>query len=198
MRRKLDRWTTALTATLVLGALLACKKKKEPEAAPANSAPVPVASVVPTAEPPKDAVKRYGGNELAETGTVRVKAIAKVFREADAKTEAIISLSPGTLVNRKARMTTFTLIEYPTGVGELSPGWIETKFIETRVVTKLDAGVLNDAGVKPKVDAGTPTPAVSQTATPPVPEAAAPTTPPVTTATPDAGRVRRIPKRLGQ
>ena len=202
MRRKLasrlDRWTVALTMLLVISALLACRKKKtEPEATPSATA---VASVEPPkAEPKKeDEIKRYGADEIAETGSVRIKATAKVFREADSASEAIISLAAGTLVNRKARMAAFTLIEYPSGVGELSPGWIETRFIDQRVVKVLDAGrLIADAGVKDagakKVDASAPAPTV----TPPVPEAAPPPPPPADNATPDAGR-RRVPRRLGQ
>jgi hypothetical protein len=194
----LDRWTTALGMLLVVSALLACKKKKAEAEATPSAAPVATVEPPKVEQPKADEVKRYGAEEVAETGSVRVKGTAKVFREADTGSEAMISLASGTLVNRKARMGGFTLIEYPSGVGDLSPGWIETRFIDQRVVkVTLDAGkLIVDAGTKPKVDAASPAPSQTAVTPPPVPEAAPP--PPANTAAaPDAGR-RRVPRRLGQ
>jgi hypothetical protein len=157
--RMLDRWTFATSVALIVGALLACKKKEE--------APPPVESATPTPEPSASAateepktdkkeVKRYGDKEQEEKGTVRIKiAMTKVYNEADDSTDFIATLSRGTLVNRKARYGNWMLVDWPSGPGELSPGWVATKSLENTIVTidpKLvanqDAGVqINDAAV---------------------------------------------------
>jgi hypothetical protein len=168
MGSKFDRWTTALSAALVVGALLACKKKEEP--------PPPVATPTPTAEPPKeepkkeepkkkkDEVKRYPDKETEESGTVRVLVHnLRVYNEADETTDHVATLNKGTLVNRLARMSNWLLIDYPTGVGELSPGWVKatTNYykVETKIkpedVKKQDAGAV--IVEQPKPDAGTAT-----------------------------------------
>ena len=183
MGRKLDVCTSALAAGLVLGALLACKKKEEPPPA-ASVAPAPTPEPVKSAEPPppkKDEVKHYADKEVTESGTVRVKvANSKVFREADVTTEAIATLSKGTLVNRKARYTTFVLIEYPSGVGELSPGWVQQTALEEKAITVApDAVKKQDAGaVAAKPDAGTAPVASTAPTTPPPAASTAATTPP--------------------
>lgn len=162
MGAKFDRWTAALSAALVLGALLACKKKEEP--------PPPVATTPPTPEPPKEEpkkeepkkkekVKRYPDKETDESGTVRVLVHnLRVYEEADETTDYVATLNKGTLVNRLARMGNWLLVDYPTGVGELSPGWVKatTNYykvedkIKAEDVKKQDAGVVLAA----KPDAG--------------------------------------------
>ncbi|HEY6558266.1 MAG TPA: hypothetical protein VI072_13375 [Polyangiaceae bacterium] len=162
MRSKLDRWSTVASAALVVGALLACKKKSTdatPVAVEAAAAPIAVVEPPKPAEPVKEEVKRYGADEIAETGTVKVNATAKVHREADTASEGIISLAKGTLVNRLARKDKFVLIEYPLGAGELSPGWVETRFLgATALNLKVEDVRKQDAAVtiKPKADAAAP------------------------------------------
>jgi hypothetical protein len=160
MRSKLDRWSTVASAALVVGALLACKKKSTdatPVAVEAAAVPVATAEPPKPAEPVKEEVKRYGADEIAETGTVKVNATAKVFREADTASEGIISLAKGTLVNRLARKDKFVLIEYPLGAGELSPGWVETRFLgATALNLKVDDVRKQDAAAPIKKDASAP------------------------------------------
>jgi hypothetical protein len=181
MGRKLDVCTTALAASLVVGALLACKKKEEPPPA-ASVAPAPTPEPPKSAEPPppkKDEVKRYADKEIVESGTVRVKvANAKVYREADATTESIATLGRLTLVNRKARFSNFVLIEYPSGVGELSPGWIEKTMLEEKVVTVKDAGAAKPDGAAASPPDSGPPPVVATTPPPPASTTPPPTTPP--------------------
>lgn len=160
---KLDKWTTLCAVALVVGPLLACKKEEPPppiESA-AAPAPEPPKEEPKKEEPKKDEVKRYGDKEKEERGTVKVTVFsAKIYKEADDTTDHIATLSRGTLVNRKARMGNWVLIDYPSGVGVLSPAWIFSKHLSTIVekvdvdaVLKQDAGVvIVDAGVA-KVDA---------------------------------------------
>ena len=181
--RILDRWTLTVSVAMVIGALMACKKKEEPPPAPTPAAPEPTPAPSASAEPPKtDDVKRYGDKEKDESGTVRVVfANAKVFKEADETTSFIATLSLGTLVNRKARYGNWMLIDWPSGVGELSPGWITSKQLDEKIINidpekvkNQDAGVVVPATVDaavPVVDASVPT---TPDAAAPVQDAAAP------------------------
>jgi hypothetical protein len=153
------RWTVG--PAIVIVALLACKKKEEPP--PPAPAPEPTTAATDAAaeaaEPKKDdEVKRYGDKEQVESGTVRVTfQHSKIFKEADETTSHIATLSTGTLVNRKARYGNWMLIDYPSGVGELSPGWILGKYLSGTVL-KIDINEVKnqDAGVVQIVDAGAP------------------------------------------
>ena len=196
MAVRLDRWTVAVGILFVGGALLACKKKEE-EAAP-------VVSAAPAPEPPKeekkeepeedeDEVKRYD-DEKKESGTVRVAVHnLKVFKEADTTTELLATLNRGTLVNRLARRGNFLLIEYPSGVGKLSPGWVQAVQVSKKV-EKVDP----DA-VKNQADAGTivkkPTVPDAGKVAPKTPDAGKPAP-----KTPDAGKPKPAPtvKRGGR
>ncbi len=158
--QKLDRWTLVPTIVLVIGVLLACKKKEEEQPPPVDTTPPPAATSAepPKEEPKKDNVTRYGDKEQVESGTVRVTYMhAKVFKEADDTTSHIATLSTGTYVNRKARYGNYMLIDYPSGVGELSPGWILAKYLSSTAL-KIDINEVKnqDAGVVAVVDAGTP------------------------------------------
>jgi hypothetical protein len=186
---KLDRWTLTASAGLVILALMACKKKEE-EAPPAESAqpaPEPTPAASASAEPAKDEVKRYGDKEQDESGTVRVIfANAKVFNEADDSTPHISTLSLGTLVNRKARYGNWMLVDWPSGPGELSPGWIMTKYLDIKILKfTIDDIKKQDAAVAVVT---VPDAAATATATPD----AAPTT--TVAATPDAATTTTKPR----
>jgi hypothetical protein len=190
--RILDRWTLTASMALVIAALMACKKKEEPP--PPAPAPTPTETTPAPSSSPSDAsaksddVKRYGDKEKDESGTVRViYANAKVYNEADESTRHIATLSLGTLVNRKARYGNWMLVDWPSGVGELSPGWILAKHLDEKVlkidldkVKHQDAGVvITDAGVVPTVPDAAAVVAPDAAAVP-APDAAA-------VAVPDAG-----------
>ncbi|MBK7583519.1 MAG: hypothetical protein IPI67_25420 [Myxococcales bacterium] len=173
--RMLDKWTITASAALLLGALLACKKKEEPPPEPPAPPPAPTASAEPPKEEKKDdkAVTRYGDKEKDESGTVRVIfANAKVYKEADDTTSHISTLSTGTLVNRKARYGNWMLVDWPSGVGELSPGWIVSKQLDDKIL-KIDLEKVKnqDAGVVMVADAAAV--AVPDAAAVAVPDAAA-------------------------
>jgi hypothetical protein len=190
MGLKLDRWTGVACAALIVGALLACKKKEEPPPPVATEpAPEPPPEEPKQEEPKKEKVKRYGSRETEESGTVRVIVNhLKVYDEADETTGHVATLAYGTLVNRKARMGNWMLIDYPTGVGELSPGWV----LNRQIATKVEKVKAEDVA---KQDAGTVVAATPDAAAPAVvatPDAA-PAATATATATADAA-VPRIPK----
>lgn len=196
MGPKLDKWTATATAALLVGALLACKKEEPPPpATTAAPAPEPPPEEPKKEEPKKkkDEVKRYPDKEIDESGTVRVIVNhLKVFPEADATVDHIATLSFGTLVNRKARMGDWMLIDYPSGVAELSPGWVLNRQIAKKIekvkpedVLKQDAGVVIN---KPDAAAAAPAAPDAAAAAPAKPDAAAAAEP----AKPDAGRKPRL------
>jgi hypothetical protein len=173
-----ERLTAVISTGLVAGALLACKKKPEaaPEAsatasapaAPAVTAPASAAASAsaPAATAPAEAklgdVKRYGVDKevkLDDAG-VRVAADdAKVYDEADTKTDDVATLPKGLLVFRLVKMEDFTLVEFPSGVGQFSQGWVETKTLSTTVEKVTRAAALTEqktATVKNPTDAGAP------------------------------------------
>lgn len=167
MPRKLDQWTTALTAVLLVGALLACKKKAPDDAAAAAASAsaaaasasaaaaaavasaATVASAVPDATAPAAEagaklgdVKRYPDKEKAQTGAARIlQDDVKVFDEADEKTAEVATLNKDLLVFRLASVPDYELVEFPSGVGKVSPGWVLSKFVDV----KSDASVQRDA-----------------------------------------------------
>ena len=135
--------TSTLALTILLSALLACKmlKKNEedtPAAASASASPAPVAEVPkqesPAPKPPEAPklgdVKRFQDKEKPIEGVVKVlEADVKVFNEPDDKTPHVAELNKNIFVNRLATLDDFVLVEFPSGVGELSPGWVQAKFL---------------------------------------------------------------------
>lgn len=153
MQRRMDQFTTALCAMLVVAALLACKKRTPTGAAASASAaaetaaiPTPPAvtppSVAADASPKLGEVKRYADEEKAQTGAARIlENGAKIFNEADDKTAEVATLDKGLLVFRLASLPDWELVEFPSGVGKVSPGWVQAKFVDT----KTDASVAREA-----------------------------------------------------
>jgi hypothetical protein len=148
MRRKLDQWTTALTAVLLVGALLACKKKTTDTTAPTASATTATTTTAaPLVAPPTPEataavaevgaklgdVKRYPDKEKAQTGAARIlQDGVKVFDEADDKTADVATLDKDLLVFRLASIPDWELVEFPSGVGKVSPGWVPAKSLDIK------------------------------------------------------------------
>jgi hypothetical protein len=137
--------TTTVALTVLVSTLFACKmfKKGEEEQLPE----VPSATAVPTATqaatPPPTGepaaptaqlklgdVKRFADKEKKSEGVVKVlEADTKVFNEPDIKTQHVAELNKNIFVSRLATLDDFVLVEFPSGVGELSPGWVQAKFL---------------------------------------------------------------------
>jgi hypothetical protein len=182
MSRKIDRWTTALMALAVVATLLACKKRTSetaptadtaaalPPSAPLTPSPAPteLASAAPTApdasEPKLGEVKRYPDKEKPQTGAVRILADdVKVYNEADDKTADVATLTRNLLVFRLASVPDYELVEFPSGVGKVSPGWVLAKFVDAKADAQVERGAVAAQTAKavvttpPKSGASTPT-----------------------------------------
>jgi hypothetical protein len=162
MQRKLDQWTTALAVVALVGTLLACKKRTAttapaaetaaalpttPPAVPAPTTPPAAASAAEAAAdaggPKLGEVKRYPDREKAQTGAVRVLADdVKVFNEADDKTAEVATLTKNLLVFRLASVPDYELVEFPSGVGKVSPGWVLAKFVDVKTDAKVERGAV--------------------------------------------------------
>jgi hypothetical protein len=185
------RFTAGLSMALVLSVLLACKKKPGADAAASASvppapttaappAPTPTPAPTPAATAPKlGDVKRYGVDkeEKLDGAGVRVAADeAKVFNEGDTKTPEVATLPKGLLVFRLVKMETFTLVEFPSGIGQFSQGWVETAALSDQAEKVSRESALSEkktATVKTG-DAGAPAPKASSSAAPKPSASAAP------------------------
>jgi len=118
----------------LLGALPSCKKDKDKdeEAETAAPAPAPVPTEAAPAPAPTEAapapltgkeVKRYPNETPVGNATVRAVVPFNVYREADLQSEKLGGIAAGTFVNVMATYSNWILVEWPSGVGELSPGW---------------------------------------------------------------------------
>jgi hypothetical protein len=213
MKQAIDKWTMTAGCVLVLGALLACKKKTD-EPAPAASAatpppavsiaPLPVAAA-PTAAPVAvDAaaaapapvlgdVKRFPDKEKPATGAVKVTLDnSLVYDEPDNKTPSVASLTKDIFVERLATIgTDWVLVDFPSGVGKLSPGWVESKSVGGQVAAVTTAKVAAQTttatlagSAKPVASAPPATTAAATAPAKPSATAPAPTAPPVATIKP--------------
>lgn len=173
------QFTALVSVGLLVTVLLACKKKlgldeapsasAVPAAAPPAPPPAPAPTPAPPAAPKLGDVKRYGVDKevkLDDAG-VRVTADeAKVFNEADTKTPEVATLPKGLLVFRLVKMDTFSLVEFPSGIGQFSQGWVETAALSDQAEKVTREGALTEkkvATVKTG-DAGAPAPKTSASA----------------------------------
>jgi hypothetical protein len=161
-----ERWTAIVSAGLIFGALLACKKKGSDATSEASATaaavpppPPPTQTAVPTEAVKLGDVKRYADKEKkSDEAAVRVLTEdIKVFNEADSKTPEVATLPKDALVFRLAEMDGFQLVEFPSGVGQFSQGWVEKKGLsekpekvarEVVLSDKKVAVVKTDGGVK--------------------------------------------------
>jgi hypothetical protein len=130
----------ALVAALVLCA--ACGKKADETTA------TDAGAAVPTPEAPTDAGAATGEvatypNQIPQGGTKITRVSFQVRQAADPNSKLLTTLGPGTAINLKASFSSWMLIDWPSGVGQLSPGWIN--------LDRNDASKVADA---PPLDAG--------------------------------------------
>ena len=97
------------------------KDEKKEKAPPAATASAETSSAVVTYPDMVD-----------QSGTYRLLKNFVVFRDADGASERITGLARGTLINAKATHRGFLLVDWPSGPGELSPGWIRARLNSPR------------------------------------------------------------------
>lgn len=159
------------TLTLMMAASLAINvaacKKSDPTGgtAPDNSGAVGTTPATDT--PAAGAVVTYPNQVNMGSITRQTLQSFTVKSAADNNAATIGHVSVGTWINIKASYSNWFMIEFPTGVGQLSPGWIELRGgvsdprlavnpTPSAVVTAVvpPVAVVVDAGAPPPVDAG--------------------------------------------
>lgn len=213
MKRAIDKWTTSASIALVFAALLACKKKTDapaPEAsgaapvsivaaalasASAGASAAQVASAAPALAPDAGAaaalgaVKRFPDKEKPATGAVKVTIDgSKVYDEPDNTKPSVTSLSKDLFVVRQATLgADWILVEFPSGVGKLSPGWIEAKSVGEQVhpaITKAAVAAQTGGSAKPAASTAASAKPASSAALVPTATASAGAAPPTPTVAP--------------
>jgi hypothetical protein len=136
---------------LALGA--ACGKKADDSGTSDTS--TPPAPPAPTgATPQAGEIARYP-DEVPMGGTKKTLVSFTIYQAADQSSPVVSRIGPGTFINLKASHSSWMLIEYPSGVGQLSPGWINLDRHDSTKVqdsAPVDAGVVKDAAA----DTGAP------------------------------------------
>ena len=125
-----------------------CKKEETTANTAATEAP-------PPPPPPDDAgaapaegeVTSYPG-EVPLGGTYVLRRNMQVHAAADAGSKVITGLSAGTWVEGKSTYAGWTKIMWPSGVGQLSPGWIHAHARNNTEVFKEEKDAGLDAGVR--------------------------------------------------
>lgn len=144
MRKTLHVGSLTVALALLVGGGTACKKDKEEApatiAASATPASIPVATIVGEAPIRLGDVKRYPDKEKAATGAVRtLEKDVKVYNEPDDKTKDVAKLPKDLSVFRLAELAPdWMLVEFPAGGGKVVPGWVQSKYLDTKVDQKAD------------------------------------------------------------
>jgi len=123
-----EQAAAAASAAVAQAAAAASAAQAAAAATASASAAAPEASVAPAAPVLGDA-KRFADKEKVASGSTKVLlAESKVYNEPDATKPSVASLPKDLAVTRLATLgSDWVLIQFPSGVGKVSPGWIEAK-----------------------------------------------------------------------
>lgn len=126
----------AAAASAALAQAAAAASAAQAAAAASAAAAAPAASVAP-ASPALGDVKRFADKEKAASGATKVLlAESKVYDEPDATKPSVASLPKDLGVTRLATLgTDWVLVEFPSGIGKVSPGWMEAKSLVAPLAT---------------------------------------------------------------
>jgi hypothetical protein len=141
-----------VVGALALGA--ACGKKAD-DSGTSDTATPPTGPVPTGGTPQAGDIARYP-DEIPMGGTKKTLVSFTIHQAADGNSPVVSRVGPGTFINLKASKSSWMLIEYPSGVGQLSPGWINLDRHDASKVQDakdIDAGVAKDAGAP---DTGAP------------------------------------------
>lgn len=147
-----------LTVSVIMAtALLAsagCKKKADPEPPPPAATPAPPPPPPPAPAPTASApgpgeVQRYADEVQIGHATVELLQQFHVHQAADLNSPTLTTVGRGTLINVMATHSNWMLIEYPSGVGVMSPGWIDLRNIYDRRVRQVKVPARLPGGRRP-------------------------------------------------
>lgn len=158
-----------IAASLALN-IAACKKNDAGENAAPDSTGNAIGTPTPTAAAPAAGeVASYPTQVNMGSTTRQTLQAFTVKQAADNNSATVGHVSVGTWINIKASYSNWYLIEFPTGVGQLSPGWIELRggvsdprLNQNTAATPTTTTTTTTTAAPPAavVDAGAPAPAV--------------------------------------
>jgi hypothetical protein len=137
------RLSITLTAVVVGASILfgaGCRKKKKVED---DDTPVATAAPEPPPPPPPaptstglkpGEVQRYSDEVPMGSVTVELLREFTIHQAADLNSPVIAHVGRGVMINVKATHSNWMLIEYPSAVATMSPGWIDLRNIYDRRV----------------------------------------------------------------
>ena len=187
-----SRWLMSATVVVAMFAVVACCKKKEedataetPEAGIENTESIPVPD---PAEVAPDWKTKCPDAERPASGTVTALKNLDIREKPEDTAKTVGGIGPGTWVNLLGVKQNWLCIDYPTGPGKLSPGWVLASYTKRKEVVK-------DAGTEAAAATATPDAAVVVDAATAVVDAAAAATDGGSklVALPDAGKTATTP-----
>jgi hypothetical protein len=133
-------WVVAAACLLAVG----CGKKADDSSTDAGSA---AASAAPAGA--QNEVATFA-DMIPQSGTRRVLQPLTVRQAPDPNAAVLTRLSVGQLVDLKGSRGAWMMVMWPSGVGQLSPGWVDLSINDPRA-----ANVERDAGATPSASAST-------------------------------------------
>jgi hypothetical protein len=151
----MSKGTLSVVVAVTLAFSAACQGSEDaPKADTPPPPPADPAAAATTAAPAASGEVANYANMVAQSGTVTTQQNIKVYQAADPNSTLLTTLGPGTLVERKGSYGDWMLIHWPSGVGKLSPGWVQAVYLGSVPKVVTDAGAPTDAGTPAPQDAG--------------------------------------------
>jgi hypothetical protein len=114
-----------MAASLLLGA--GCKKNDpNPNGAPDQAGTTGIGTPQGLAPANPNAVTTYP-DMVPQSGTKQLLQPFTVYQAADSTSAVLTRVSTGQWINLKGSRGNWMMIEWPSGVGQMSPGWIEVR-----------------------------------------------------------------------
>jgi hypothetical protein len=190
------RWglVAAAAGAVAFGGAFGCKKDEngKDEAKPEKKEEPPPA-------PPPSAASNTGDvttypNQVNQGGARIIKKPFSVFSAADFSSTKLGGVAQGTLVNLKASLGDWTLIEWPSGPGTLSPGWIRASVNDQSALENAPPGLVASAFPK-LIPSAAPSASAAASAAASAVASAAPSATPAASADPRRITVDRTKKK---
>jgi len=127
------RITPPIAALVALALVAGCRRKTEDDDdKPPPPPPAPLKADPPPAPPPRPSaapgeVARYPDEVPMGTITVELLRDFAVHQAADLGSPILTHVGRGVMINVKATHSNWMLIEYPSAVATMSPGWIDLR-----------------------------------------------------------------------
>lgn len=101
-------------------------------------------------------------DQVPQSGSYVLRKSFVVYQAADLNSKELGRLAAKTIINLKATYSNWMLVDWPSGIGELSPGWIQVRLNDPNLQVSKDppdAGTKPDAAADAAADSGrTPLP----------------------------------------